>query len=124
MRGPSEHPKSTGQCLCGAVTFDAKGEPPWVAHCHCHSCRRNTGSAVATYVGFWQSQVMFSGRPRAFYRSSPGVIRGFCDRCGVPMNYDGDLSPGNVDQQTILSAWPKARGSSVRHWLSQPVWSA
>ena len=87
---------SEGRCLCGAVRFEVDGEPLWVGHCHCESCRRNTGSAVATFVGFKPSQVSYaSGEPRLF-ESSPGVRRRFCADCGTPLSYEADKFPGEI----------------------------
>jgi len=88
--------EATGSCLCGSVQFAVAEEPLWIAHCHCHSCRRNTGSAVATFVGYHQEDVTWSGTARAFYESSPGVQRGFCSKCGTPMSYEGESSPGET----------------------------
>ena len=60
-----------GGCLCGAVRFEARGAPLWVAHCHCTSCRRTTASAFTTYAGYRPGDVVFtSGRPKK-HRSSP-----------------------------------------------------
>ena len=72
--------KESGRCLCGAIKFEAHGEPIWVAHCHCQSCRRNTGGALATFVGWPAERFRFvTGRPQV-YRSSPGVRRRFLRR--------------------------------------------
>jgi len=79
-----------GQCLCGEITYQATGLPKWVAHCHCQSCRRNTGSVVATFVGFAVSNVEFVSGSRQFFNSSAGVQRGFCGRCGTPVSYESE----------------------------------
>lgn len=86
----------TGRCLCRAVTFIARGEPRWVAHCHCESCRRATSSAIATYAGFSTSDVEWTGEPPAQYRSSPGVIRRFCRTCGSPLSFEGERWPDEI----------------------------
>jgi len=85
-----------GRCLCGNVQFEVSGKHRWVAHCHCHSCRRNTGSAVATFVGYAEDQVAYDRGERAIYESSPGVRRGFCADCGTPMSYESDRHPGEI----------------------------
>ncbi len=90
----SEH--HTGRCLCGAIRFQAQGKPLWVAHCHCASCRRQTGCAVATFVGYPADQVRYTqGTPTAF-ASSPDVRRTFCERCGTPLAYGGDRAQGEI----------------------------
>lgn len=86
----------TGRCLCGAVRFEARGAPVWVGYCHCLSCRRNTGSAVATFVGFREEQVIYTEGERSFYASSPGVRRGFCAACGTPLTYEAERYPGEI----------------------------
>jgi hypothetical protein len=88
--------RASGGCLCGLVRFEADGDPLWVAHCHCSSCRHHTGSAVATFVGFRRSQVTFNTRDRSIYASSPGVWRGFCARCGTPLSYEAESAPGEL----------------------------
>lgn len=94
---PQDHAAGkTGGCLCGAVRFEARGEPLWMVHCHCHSCRRNTGSAVATFLGYRMKDVEWVKGRRAFYESSPGVQRGFCSACGTPLSYEGDRAPGET----------------------------
>ena len=86
----------TGRCLCGAVAFETAGAPRFVAHCHCQSCRRNTGSAVATFVGVLNDQFRYTkGAPKTF-GSSPGVRRSFCGDCGTPLTYQADFYPNEV----------------------------
>lgn len=87
---------ATGRCLCGRVQFEVRGKQLWVAHCHCESCRRNTGSAVATFIGYNKAQLTYTRGERKFYPSSPGVRRGFCADCGTPMTYESDRVPEEV----------------------------
>ena len=86
----------TGHCLCGAITFEARGEPLWVAHCHCHSCRRSTGAPVTTFVGYSKSQFSTTSGRRKTYNSSPGVRRSFCPDCGTPLCYEADWCPDEI----------------------------
>jgi len=88
--------ETTGHCLCGNIRFQVEGDPIWIAHCHCQSCRRNTGSAVATFVGYTPEQVRYETDNRQFYESSPGVRRGFCGKCGTPMTYEADKFPDEL----------------------------
>jgi hypothetical protein len=85
----------SGHCLCKAVRFRATGEPKWVAHCHCESCRRQTASPFTTYAGYHVAAVTFAGE-LARYASSPGVARSFCPRCGTPMAFAGDRWPDEI----------------------------
>ena len=86
----------TGHCLCGAVRFTARGEPKWVAHCHCESCRRATSAAFATYAGYPADAVTWTSATPRSYASSPGVTRTFCANCGTPMSFAGERWPGEI----------------------------
>jgi hypothetical protein len=79
----------TGGCMCGAVRYEVSGEPIWVGHCHCVSCRRHTGAPVVTFVCFKKEHVAFTKGERRIYNSSPGVGRAFCGQCGTPLTWEG-----------------------------------
>jgi len=85
----SEQTRSGG-CLCGQVRWEASGEPFAVNYCHCESCRKHNGSAVAVLAGYLQGQLDFSGAERGRYESSPEIFRGFCSNCGTPLTWEGD----------------------------------
>ena len=85
-----------GGCLCGRIRYAIKGDPRWVASCHCQSCRRATGAAFATFLGVGRENFeVFQGIPMA-RASSPGVTRCFCPDCGTALTYENDKLPGEV----------------------------
>ena len=87
----------TGHCLCGAIRFEAVGDPLVVAHCHCESCRRQTAAAVATFAIYPRDRFAFTRAPPEEYASSPGVRRSFCAACGTPLTYETEKRAGQVD---------------------------
>jgi hypothetical protein len=87
----------TGGCLCGAVRYAATGEPRWIAHCHCRSCRKHTGSVVSTSAGFPREHIAFTGAAPGRYASSPGIVRSFCTRCGTPLAYESEQRATEID---------------------------
>ncbi|MEE2527208.1 GFA family protein [Hyphobacterium sp. HN65] len=89
---------ATGGCQCGRVRFETSGEPRFIANCHCRDCRKATGAAFSTWVGFESNQITWKGEPDRF-ASSEGVQRGFCKTCGTPLTYQGEKWP---DETHIL----------------------
>ncbi len=86
----------TGGCQCGAVRFEASGPPKFVSNCHCKSCRKATGAAFSTWVGFRDDQVRWVTKAPAFHACSAGVARGFCPDCRTPLTYAGEQWPGET----------------------------
>jgi hypothetical protein len=78
----------TGGCQCGALRFEAQGAPRFVSNCHCRDCRKATGAAFSTWVGYDSDRVRWQGE-RAIFESSPTVRRGYCRACGTPLSYSG-----------------------------------
>ena len=88
---------TTGRCLCGAIHYEYSGEPTFVVHCHCESCRRQTSSPVSTFVLVPKAALRFTrGQPKEF-ASSQGVWRSFCGECGSPIYYRTDRRPDVID---------------------------
>ena len=71
-----------GGCLCGAIRYEATGEPLQVAHCHCERCHRSTGAAFATGVCFPVEAVTWTQEKPISYQSSESFARLFCSHCG------------------------------------------
>jgi len=87
--------RHAGGCACGAIRFKTTGAPKFVANCHCRDCRRCTGAAFSTWVGFKDEQINWT-RQRATYESSTGVTRGYCKDCGTPLTYQGEKWAGET----------------------------
>jgi hypothetical protein len=45
-----------GSCLCGAVAFEAAGDPMFMQSCHCQRCRRARGAAHGTNIFYKAGQ--------------------------------------------------------------------
>lgn len=94
-----------GNCLCGAVTVQARGEGNMGA-CHCGICRKWGGGpflcAEAKDVT-WQGDAQIG-----VYASSDWAERGFCKHCGTHLFYrmkDSSfyaISAGVVDPEGAL----------------------
>jgi hypothetical protein len=89
--------KHSGRCLCRDIRYEFDGPPLWVAHCHCESCRRQTSSMLATFVGVEREKLRWLGAEPARYESSASVLRSFCARCGSPVSFESEPRfPGEV----------------------------
>jgi len=72
----------TGGCLCGAIRFEARGEPYRVGLCHCMTCRKVHGAPFHAFTIFPLDAVTITGEPASFATSEHGR-RCFCPRCGA-----------------------------------------
>jgi len=99
----------TGQCLCGAITYQLSGSPYSVALCHCKDCRRSAGAPVVSWAMFPESAlVVLSGQPKTI-NSSGATLRSFCPECGTGLFYrNAEHLPGIVDVQTATLDDPDA----------------
>ena len=118
-----EEPVTRGHCLCKAVSYEFTGKPRWVMHCHCASCRRAVGSALATYVGIKSENARYTGATPLKHESSPGAFRHFCGTCGTPIAYTGARWPDEIHfyHGTLEdpSEWPP---TGHAHVVEQVAW--
>lgn len=94
-----------GSCLCGAVTYRVTGALRPVIACHCVQCRKSSGHHVAA-TSVARGDIEISGEV-TWYQSSDTARRGFCDRCGSNLFWDGagvnlSIFAGTLDGPTGL----------------------
>ena len=90
----------TGGCHCGAVRYEAAGEPLHHALCHCGDCRGNAGAPMVGWIAFKADDVHVTGAT-VTYESSEHGRRQFCGTCGTGLFYtNSEVLPGIVDIQS------------------------
>jgi len=94
--------KLSGHCYCGAVKFEVFGESYSIGHCHCESCRRQSGSVMTSFASFRQDQVIFTGAMPNRNNKDDGVTRSFCGQCGSPVAYESSDRPNEIQLQLGL----------------------
>ncbi len=78
----------TGGCLCGAVRYEATGEPITTRVCWCRLCQKLGAGSGTVNVGFRAEDLQFQGNLTTFDSiadSGTKLTRGFCPICGTPM---------------------------------------
>jgi hypothetical protein len=88
-----------GGCYCGAVRYEAEGDPVLRLQCHCRECQYISGgspnvSMVMPEAGFRYTK----GTPQTFTRSDldKPVTRAFCATCGTHLVSRTPNVPGAV----------------------------
>jgi hypothetical protein len=114
------HPRATGRCLCGAVTFEVRGPLRDVVFCHCEECRR-WGGHLGAFAATKPDDLDIVDTPALRWIESPAsdrhARRGFCVECGSSLFWapgDGSrvsVSAGALDPPTGLQA--------AGHWYTR-----
>ena len=110
-----------GGCFCGAVRYRLSGEPTESLVCHCESCRRIAGSPLVGWITVPKAALHFTRGVAANFRSSPTVVRGFCQTCGTPLTYESTAHPFEVDLTTCSLDDPDAFPPTYHTWTSDAV---
>lgn len=78
--------ETSGKCLCGAVTFNAKSTNVSVGACHCDTCRTwGGGPFMGVDCG---TDIVYEGKDSIeVFASSEWAERGFCKKCGTNLYY-------------------------------------
>ncbi len=89
----------TGGCLCGAVRYEADGQPFNSAVCHCRTCQLATGAPMQAFFSVRRSGFRLTGA-LATYASSDVAERRFCPACGTQLLFDDSRYPDEIDIAT------------------------
>ena len=93
----------TGGCLCGAVRYEARGEPAYAGYCYCNDCRRASGSGSIGFMGFPAAAIAITGAVLTHsHQLNDGRVsdRNHCAACGS-LVYGGIV--GQADGHTIYA---------------------
>lgn len=78
-----------GGCACGAVRYEAAGEPIFQNHCQCRDCQQRSGTGHSSYLVFAdRGEVDISGEVntwRVAGDSGNDKAHAFCPTCGTPV---------------------------------------
>lgn len=97
-----------GGCACGALRFEARGEPLHVGLCHCMTCRRRHGAPFNAFATYAATQVQWQGPARRWGSGAQSQRLG-CATCGSPLFWADDdgqyieLHLGSFDEIGTLS---------------------
>ncbi|HEY0181867.1 MAG TPA: GFA family protein [Rhodopila sp.] len=120
----------TGGCLCGALRYEADGEPLVTGHCYCPDCQKASGSGFIPFMGFARHAVRFSGQARQFVsRAASGgdAVRNFCPVCGS-LVFGGEIDQsgsftiyaGSLDNPSSFHPKVAIFARSRPHWAVMP----
>ncbi|KAF1813318.1 hypothetical protein P152DRAFT_457678 [Eremomyces bilateralis CBS 781.70] len=102
---PSNPPTVTGGCRCGLIRYIASAIPTKQTYCHCHTCRKLSGSAFMAFVDFPVDSVLITTETSSDWprftdwkakhaelpslrtiKVSPYATRTCCGACGSPIS--------------------------------------
>lgn len=102
----------TGGCLCGALRYEARGEPTLMGHCYCADCRKASGSGFIPFMGFPAAALTFTGPTRqTVVQAARGgdSTRNYCAKCsslvfgGVQGESDSlTIYAGSLDDPSVF----------------------
>lgn len=115
-----------GSCLCGAVKFEARGEPKRFFHCHCSRCRKATGTGHASNLFLQPGTLEWlagAEHVRAFkLPQAKRFANSFCGLCGgrlprQPQGTDSVIIPaGSLDDEAPMRPQARIFSESRTSW--------
>ena len=120
-----------GGCLCGAVRYEARGEPLYAGYCYCSDCRKASGSGFIPFIGFAAGAVSFTGATRQFRCKSirgTDAVRNTCPIC-ASLVFGGDvgiddsftLYAGSLDDASLFTPTVAIFMKSRAPWAPVPA---
>lgn len=115
----------TGKCQCGAIRYEASGDPIYSAVCHCADCRASTGAPLTGWALFPQDAVQIEGQP-VLYKSSEHATRQFCGTCGTSLFYTNpvvfagaiDILSATLDDPTAIPPQVHVQVAEALPWVA------
>ncbi len=127
----SEDQVRSGGCSCGAVRYEASGDPIRVGVCHCKECQLRTGTAFGISCYFPKDKVtVLQGSMTMYERSSNSgrwARTQFCEVCGSTVLFNVEAQPqaigvagGSFDDTDWIEPELHAWARSAQKWFHFP----
>ena len=120
----------TGGCLCGALRYEAQGEPTYAGYCYCSDCRKASGSGFIPFMGFSAKAVRFTGQPKQHVAKAyhgGDAVRNFCPVCGglvfggvIGESDSFNIYVGSLDDPSLFEPKIAVFNKSRPHWVPLP----
>jgi hypothetical protein len=112
----------TGGCYCGAVRYEAEGEPTFRGECHCRECQYIAGGGPNFFMVVPAASFRYvKGKPKGYSRADLDnpVTREFCEACGTHLTTRTPRRPEGVVLKVGTLDDPKAyEGPQVVMWTA------
>jgi len=89
-----------GGCYCGAVRYEAHGQPFNSTLCHCLDCRKASGAPAFAWFSVKTDALQWTRREPRRFRSSAHAERSFCQDCGTTLTWQDDRWQDEIDIAT------------------------
>lgn len=120
----------TGGCLCGAVRYEATGEPTYMGLCFCSDCRKASGSGFIPFIGFPAAALRFTGKTLMYTSKAANggdSVRNSCPTCGglvfggiVGTDDSHTIYAGSLDDPSLFRPTIAIFGRSRPDWVAMP----
>jgi hypothetical protein len=120
----------TGGCLCGAVRYEATGEPMFMGLCFCADCRKASGSGFIPFIGFPAAALRFTGETLMYTSKAANggdSVRNSCPTCGglvfggiAGTDDSHTIYAGSLDDPSVFKPTMAIFGRSRPDWVAMP----
>lgn len=119
-----------GGCLCGALRYEASGEPTSQGYCFCRDCRKASGSGFVAFLMFPAHAVRFAGettRSIAIPLRGGEAVRNRCALCGslvfggiVGQVSEHSIYGGSLDEPSLFQPTIAIFTRDKPDWVPMP----
>jgi hypothetical protein len=119
-----------GGCLCGAVRYEARGEPQYQGYCFCRDCRKASGSGFIPFLSFSAGSVRFRGETKLSITKSirgSDAVRNHCATCGglvfggiVGKDIEHSIYAGSLDDPALFHPVIAIFSRNKPDWVPMP----
>lgn len=119
--------KIEGECLCGAIAYEAHVDPAKASICNCTACQTLSGSPFRASVPARAEDFhLLRGEPKVYIKTAESRAKraqGFCGECGSPVFSSSaenreiyNLRLGMVKQRAQIPAQKQIWCDSALEW--------